>query len=264
MNQTEFTFTLEQACVKNVASRREKLARLAKLYRERNNAKINARRREMRKKNPERFRQLERSARLKDPDAKRAKDRDYYAKRLEIKREQKRLYRARNKEKVLESAKKYREKNPDKVKKAISDWRSKNPTRHNQYIKDRIATDSVFALVRRLRTSVNRAIKEGGYRKKSKTTEILGADWPQVRAHIESQFTYGMCWERISEIHIDHVVPMSSATTEQEVIALNHYKNLKPLWKGDNLRKSDKMPCGTSARTLKRKGLIKPPTKDDE
>jgi hypothetical protein len=256
MNQTEFTFSAESHTVKTDPSRLEKLAKLAKSYRDRNKDAINARRREMRKADPERYRELERKARAKNPEAQRLKDREYYAKNAEIKRKQAEKRRDKNKEKVLESAKRYREKNPQKVLKAIADWKMKNPDSHNQYIKNRKATDPVFALVRRLRSNINRSIKEQGFRKKSKTTEILGADWVEVRRHIESQFTGGMCWARIGEIQIDHIIPMASASTEAEVLALNHYKNLKPLWKTDNLRKSDRMPCGTSARTLRRKGKL--------
>ncbi len=28
---------------------------------------------------------------------------------------------------------------------------------------------------------------------------------------------------------IDHIIPISSATTEEEVLKLNHYKNLQPM-----------------------------------
>jgi hypothetical protein len=39
------------------------------------------------------------------------------------------------------------------------------------------------------------------------------------------------CWS------IDHNTPPSSVNTEQEVIKLQHYTNLKPLWHSDNIKK---------------------------
>jgi hypothetical protein len=55
---------------------------------------------------------------------------------------------------------------------------------------------------------------------------------------MESQFKEWMSWENhgIIEIgivnigwDIDHIIPISSAKTEEDVIRLNHYTNLQPL-----------------------------------
>ena len=58
--------------------------------------------------------------------------------------------------------------------------------------------------------------------------------------HLEKQFAIGMSWENRSEWHIDHIIPLSSAKTEDEVYKLCHYTNLQPLWAEDNLKKSNK------------------------
>ena len=50
-----------------------------------------------------------------------------------------------------------------------------------------------------------------------------------------------MTWENQGEWHFDHIIPISSAQTEEEVIKLNHYTNFQPLWAEDNLRKSNKI-----------------------
>ena len=58
-------------------------------------------------------------------------------------------------------------------------------------------------------------------------------------AHIQAQFLPGMTWENRREWHIDHIVPLASATTYDEVVGLFALSNLQPLWASDNVRKRD-------------------------
>jgi len=62
-----------------------------------------------------------------------------------------------------------------------------------------------------------------------------------VFEHFESLFTNGMCWNNMGQWHIDHIIPLSTAITEEDVIRLCHYTNLQPLWAEDNLKKSNKL-----------------------
>jgi hypothetical protein len=101
----------------------------------------------------------------------------------------------------------------------------------------RIKTDQQYALQRRIKDLVNQSIKSAGLSKKSRTAQILGCSPAEFKRHIELQFLPGMSWEKKSEWHIDHIVPVSSATCEEELVALNHYTNLRPLWADKNLQK---------------------------
>ena len=88
---------------------------------------------------------------------------------------------------------------------------------------------------------VNITITNGGYFKKSKTQEILGIDWIGLKEHFERQFTKGMNWENRDRWHIDHIIPLATAQSEDDIIRLNHYTNLQPLWAADNLSKGSKI-----------------------
>jgi hypothetical protein len=83
-----------------------------------------------------------------------------------------------------------------------------------------------------IRGSVKRIIK---YSKNSdlvdgkRTEELLGGTFEEIKIHFESLFTEGMSWDNRSEWHIDHIIPLSSGKTEEEMIKLCHYTNLQPL-----------------------------------
>lgn len=111
----------------------------------------------------------------------------------------------------------------------------------SNYVLKRRKTDEIFYLSSRLRNLVLKSIQRMGYTKRSKTNDILGIDFDGFKKHIESKFAEGMNWDNRELWHIDHIIPISSAKTEEEVIKLNHYTNLQPLWAEDNYKKSDKL-----------------------
>jgi hypothetical protein len=94
---------------------------------------------------------------------------------------------------------------------------------------------------------VNRSLKKNGFTKKSRTHEILGCSYEDFKNHIESLWEPWMNWDNRGLYNgkknygwdIDHIIPQSKAMTEDELIKLNHYKNLKPL-------------CGYINRVIKR------------
>lgn len=102
--------------------------------------------------------------------------------------------------------------------------------------------DPIINLANRCRARLKDSLKKNGYGKKSKTNTILGCVYEFFKQHIESQFADGMSWDRFDEIHLDHFIPIALASTEEDVLALNHYTNIQPLWAEDNLKKSDSIP----------------------
>jgi len=101
--------------------------------------------------------------------------------------------------------------------------------------------DYLYRITQNLRNRIYSSISKGGFCKTSKTATILGCSYKHFVNYITSQFTTGMTWDNygIGGWELDHILPVSAATTEEEMIALNHFKNFQPLWSSENRRKKD-------------------------
>lgn len=115
-----------------------------------------------------------------------------------------------------------------------------NNVRVNGQRREARLADPVRRLRHNLRGRIARFIRAGGFSKSSETVQMLGCTWSEFAAHIERQFLPGMGWHNRSAWHVDHIVALATAETEADVFALNHFTNLRPLWKPDNLAKGDR------------------------
>ena len=156
----------------------------------------------------------------------------YYLKNREEVLKRAKEYKERNKENILQKAKKYREENKEKVK--IS---KKNSTTK------RFKSDGMFRMVNQLRKYVKRYFNQT--EKSKKTYEIVGCYPIDLRKYIENKFESWMSWDNYGygegKWVIDHIIPLSSAKTKEELYSLCHYSNLQPLSWRDNMIKSDKV-----------------------
>jgi len=78
------------------------------------------------------------------------------------------------------------------------------------------------------------ALRQVGAIKTSPTFEQLGYSVEAFVSHMERQFTRGMGWHNMKQWQIDHVVPVNSAKTVADVVALNQLSNLRPMWAKEN------------------------------
>jgi hypothetical protein len=134
-------------------------------------------------------------------------------------------------------AKAYKKKNPEKIKNIWKKWSADNKDK----IKLREAKRRENTTYR-LKSNISRRIRSVLSGTKSKSTEeILGCSARELRIHLERTFeeNYGMPreWLPSFNIHIDHIIPIKSATSEEEIYKLNHYSNLQLLIGEDNIRK---------------------------
>lgn len=85
----------------------------------------------------------------------------------------------------------------------------------------------------------NKKSGKDGYRKSSKTFDLLGCSFELLKEYIEQQFKDGMSWENHGKWHIHHKILLSWAKNEEELKELCKYTNLQPLWTEDNLSKKN-------------------------
>jgi hypothetical protein len=118
---------------------------------------------------------------------------------------------------------------------------------------------------RSLRTCIGMAIGKH-YKKTQKSADMLGMPIDEVLKHIESLWQPGMSWKNKGKRgpdgwDIDHICPCSQAQNEEELIKLQHYTNLRPMWAIDNRTKNDfKTPEGEDVcqKLLGREWIDKP------
>ena len=167
------------------------------------------------------------------------KQNEYYLNNVEnIKEKMKKKYYD-NIDKSRKRGVDYYEKNKDIIKeKQRMSYYEKNKSKD---VKHRRKTDPIFRLKTYLGNRLRVYLKGTNFIKNSKIFDIIGCSPIELKSHIESKFVDGMCWENHGEWHIDHIVPLSTGKTLEEVYKLNHYSNLQPLWKIDNLKKGNKL-----------------------
>ena len=200
---------------------KEKAKKYNKEYQGKNKEKIKIKSKNYRQKNKERINQ---------------KRRESYSKLS--KEEKKKLFKTNNE---------WQRKNRDYLNKYAREYRQKNKQKVQAIVckstKKRLKKDVTFRLSHSIRCSISSSIRRMGYTKKSRTYKILGCTFEELKQHLKSQFQEGMTWDNYGRDgwHIDHIYPVSKARDEQHLLELNHYTNLQPLWKRDNMAKGNRL-----------------------
>jgi hypothetical protein len=163
-------------------------------------------------------------------------------------------YYEKNKKELIEKKEEWKKKNPEKLKAQTKRYYEKNKLEINkrrnkkwrtdynrEYSKKRKKEDILFYIKSKMRTRLHIFLDIRNITKKNQTFKIVGCTPEELKVHLENQFTEGMSWDNKNLWHIDHILPLSSAKTEEEIYKLCHYSNLQPLWAEDNLKKGSKI-----------------------
>lgn len=132
--------------------------------------------------------------------------------------------------------KKYYAENSERLKEGVRLNQVNNPEKKREY-RRRPEVKIRRAQARR----VKRALSRAGLEKKYSTLDYIGCTAPELKTHLESQWTEGMNWDNygLEGWHIDHIRPLKSfdLSDEEQQRVCFHYSNLQPLWAKDNLEK---------------------------
>ena len=135
-----------------------------------------------------------------------------------------------NKEQYQIIHKKYRVENKNKINNI-----AKNYTKYKRQ------TDPIFKLKHNLRVRIKEYIKSKNIKTTNTTFEFVGCSPEFLRDYLEERFDEKMTWDNYGLWEIDHKIPLSQASTVDELYKLNYYSNLQPMWKHDNIKKGAKL-----------------------
>ena len=102
---------------------------------------------------------------------------------------------------------------------------------NREYEKKRRQTDPIYKLSKNIRGNIIKSFKHISKNKNTRTQIILGCSYHEFKQHLEKQFEPWMNWDNYGKYNgtfhfgwdIDHVIPQSSAKTENELLQLNMF-----------------------------------------
>ncbi len=155
----------------------------------------------------------------------------YYNKHQEHYKEVNKIWYQNNKEKHLSNGQKWRVENPEKAK---IHYTKSNRKRQ---------TDPVKNFAMRVRCSIRKSFNKTGLLKRETTFEMLGYSNIELHNHLNPYLDKPCecCLNIILDLkcsNIDHIIPMCTAQTEDDVVRLNQLSNLRLICKKCN---SDKI-----------------------
>jgi len=176
------------------------------------------------KKNKEKILLQKKEYNKKNKEKNNKHNKEYYKNNKEKEKKRRALYRKKNKDKILL----YRKKNKRKRLKYLK-----------KYLKERRKIDPIFKLRGCISSNISDSLKKNGYNKKTKTFNILKCEYDFfiefLNGVASNGYTYG-----VGNLHLDHVIPISLAETEDEAILLSHYSNYQLLSADENQSKGNR------------------------
>jgi hypothetical protein len=128
-----------------------------------------------------------------------------------------------------------------------ANWKAANPDSVREYDRKGHSKYRASSPARRitlaLRGRLYHAVKDGA--KSGSAVRDLGCSIEDFKVHIESQFQPGMSWDNwnCDGWGFDHDYPCAPADMNDraQLLAVCNWRNLRPMWHGDNVRKGDEV-----------------------
>lgn len=166
-----------------------------------------------------------------------------YQKNIEKIRKKQKEYREKNKDYFNMKSKKWRENNQQHIqeyKKQNHDYIIKRTV---NYQKQKRKNEPFLRFKDTTRNLINKSFRRKKFTKNGYTEKILGCNFKIFYNYLLQTFknNYGYEWDEKEPVHIDHIIPLATAKTQEDVIKLCHYTNLQLLKAKDNLKKGKKL-----------------------
>jgi len=129
----------------------------------------------------------------------------------------------------------YKRINVSRFTKHKAAWRAANKDKsrkyENMYRQSYRQINPLFKLACITRSLLCNSFKSKGYKKNSKTAQLIGCGFEEFMAYLGPK--------PYEDAVIDHICPCSQAKNEDELSRLQHYSNLQWLTASENMSKSD-------------------------
>jgi len=154
------------------------------------------------------------------------RSKQYYGNHKKERNEYDKIYRENNRETDLDRKKEWYYQNKNDVNKlSVKNRKTKRKK------------DVFYKMTVNIRNLISNSLRRENISKKNKTFEILGCTFEEFKIHIENKFESWMNWDNYGKYNgeynstwnYDHIIPISSALNEGDLIRLNHYTNFQPL-----------------------------------
>lgn len=153
-------------------------------------------------------------------------------------------YRRTHKEEIDRRSKEHYTNNKDRKKELGKLWKKNNPDKYKELVRkqnQKKRQDPIGNLSNRLRLSMRKAYRKGGVSKTGRTFSLLGYTPKQLYNHLSVFYTQPCqrCGSDIDSLnaHMDHILPIGTAKTEEDIIRLNQLGNLRMICSVCNLKK---------------------------
>ena len=154
-------------------------------------------------------------------------------------------YYKNNKEILSNKNKIYRENHKEEKRKQDKLYRETHKKERNIRELTRKEKDNIYKLKCNIRGMIKNSFRRRGFKKKQKGEEIYGCTVNELIEHLiktyENNYNERWDWKYLKDVHVDHIIPLASANTEEDVKKLCHYTNLQLLKAKDNLDKKDSL-----------------------
>ena len=112
---------------------------------------------------------------------------------------------------------------------------------HNIRKNERRSSTPVLKLMENLKRRIRQVVNQYKFDKTNLSNEMLGIDREGLQIYFEKRFRDGMTWDNYgAHWVVDHILPIDTIKTYEDLVRLSHYTNLQPLLRKENMSKGKK------------------------